>query len=196
MTKEKNVNNQKLNKKNTSWVRFFLSVAVIIGIGYVVLNYVPFISKYDHYVIVSGSMEPIIMVGDVAIIDSSIQPEDISIGQIIAFHADINEDGIDEVVVHYLYSSTEVDGVMIYNTKPEVSDNVDPWDLHAEDILGVHVLTIPKIGPFLLFAQSTLGKITLVVDIAIIYLLIELFSTSKKNSTKKSETATEEIQTD
>lgn len=196
MTKEKNVNTDKLHKKNTGWVRFFLSVAIIIGLGYVILNYVPFISKYDHYVIVTGSMEPIIMTGDVVIIDSSVQPEDIEIGQIIAFHADINEDGTDEVIVHYLYSLNVIDGETTYKTKPEVSDNVDPWDLKSEDILGIHVLTIPKIGPFLLFAQSTLGKIVLVVDIGIIYLLSELFSSSKKTLTKKTEPSTEDKNTD
>ncbi len=188
MKKDQNATENKIiNKKKNNPLRFFLSVIIILGLGYVIFNYVPFVAKYDHYVIVSGSMEPVIMTGDVVIIDTSVTAEEIEIGQIIAFHADINEDGTDEIVVHYFHSVTEVDGETIYNTKPEVSDNLDPWDLTADDIVGIHVLTISKIGPLLLFFESTIGKIVLVVDIGIIYLLMEMFSTSNKNKKEKNE---------
>lgn len=186
MAKEKTVSKtQKLNKKNTSWIRFFLSVVVILGLGYIILNYVPFIAKYDHYVIVTNSMEPVINVGDVVIVDTSVKPEDMAVGQIIAVRADINEDGTKEVIVHYLYSVTDENGTTIYRTHPEKSPSPDPWTLTADDIVGAYVLTIPKIGPALLFAQSTIGRIIIIVDIVVIYLLFELFSKGKKEDKNK-----------
>jgi len=196
MAREKNESNAgKPNKKTKSWIRFFLSVIVILGLGYVVFNYVPFIAKYDHFVIISPSMEPTIMVGDVVIIDTSIQAEDLVPGQIMAFYADINEDGIDEVVVHYLNSKYEdTNGVMIYKSNPEVSDTTDPWDLTADDIIGAHVLTIAKIGPLLLFAQSTIGRVILVIDIVVIYLLVEMFSKDKKKKELQPESSEENIE--
>ena len=54
MKKEKNVSKKTESNTKTSWIRFFLSVAVLFGIGYVIFNYVPFIAKYNHYVIVSA----------------------------------------------------------------------------------------------------------------------------------------------
>jgi len=181
MIKEKNASKTKIkSEKNDSFMRFFLSVIIIVGLGYVIFNYVPFIAKYNYYSIVTDSMEPVIMVGDVAIIDSSVEVEELVSGQIIAFYADFNDDGTKEVIVHYLDSASEVDGVMVYRTHPEVSDSLDPWTLAADDIIGVHVGTIANIGPLLLFFSSTVGKITLVLDIAIIYILIELLSSKKK----------------
>lgn len=182
------VSTEKSNKKTSKFlkgIRFFVSVALIFAVGYAILNYVPFIEKYDQYVIVSGSMEPVIMIGDAVIIDHSVDLNELNEGDIIAFNADINDDGVDEVIVHYLFSIEEIDGVRTFRTKPEISDDIDDWVLTDEDILGIHVKTIPNIGSFLRFAQSTIGKIVLVFDIVIIYLMIEIVTDSKDKKTKK-----------
>ena len=185
MENEKNVSG-KTKKKMNSGIRFFLSVVVIFILGYVILNYVPFISKYDHYVIQTGSMEPVIMTDDIVIIDTSTSIDELETGDIIAFYVDI--EGTQIVFVHYLYSITVVDNVRTFKTKPEVSGptETDPWDLVDEDIIGTHVLTISKIGPLLLFAQSTIGRIVLVVDVVVIYLLVELLP-KKKEKEKNSD---------
>jgi len=193
MTEEKNVieettSTKELKKKPTKLnktIRFFLGVVLIFAIGFVIINYVPFIAKYDNYVIATGSMEPVISVRDVVLIDSSTTIEEIKVGDIIAFNVDINLDGIDEVVVHYLYSVEEIDGELVIKTKPEISDQADEWDLTEDDILGKHVMTIRKLGGFLLFAASTFGKVVLIIDIVVIYLIIEFLADPKKE--KKNE---------
>jgi len=178
--KEKNNPSKKINKKVVVWLRFIFGVAIILGIGYLVFNYVPFFAKYDHYVISSGSMEPTIMTGDVVIINNQVPLDDLLPRDIIAFYADIRQDGNKVVVVHYLYSVTEVDGVRIYKTQPEVTDSVDGWDLVDSDIIGQHVLTIPKIGPVLLFLQSTIGRIVILADIVVIYVVVTMFQQTQK----------------
>ncbi|GEM_PF-839788 len=185
MAQEKSVPSNKKPKSSISkGIRFFLSVAIILGLGYVVFNYVPFIAKYDYFVIATGSMEPVIMTHDVVIIDTSVDPDNLSVGDIIAFYTDINGDGTDEIVVHYIYSISEDEGVRTFLTHPEVSEHQDPWTLYDEDIVGIHVLTIPKIGGFLLFAQSFFGRIVLISDILILFLLLELVSDSNKTKKK------------
>lgn len=181
---------QKTDKKTNSiskGIRFFLGVALILGLGYVIFNYVPFIAKYDYYVIQTGSMDPVIKVRDVVIIDQSTDVEDIKEKQIIAFYADFNEDGNKEIVVHYLSRIIEEeDGSITYKTVPEVSDQEDPWTLTEDDIIGTHAYTIKNIGGFLMFAQSNIGKAVLIADLLIIYLLMDLFSDSEnKKKTKK-----------
>jgi len=168
------------NEKVMGPIKFVVSVVIIMVLGYVLFNYVPFIAKYDHYVIATNSMEPIINVGDIVIINTDVTFEELEAGQIIAFYADIRGDGKEVVVVHYLYSITTTDGVRTYRTKPEISESIDPWTLEDSDIVGTHVGTIPKIGPFLLFAQSTIGRIVIVADVIVIYILLSLFPSSKK----------------
>lgn len=185
MAKEKAKAKKKLNNPIIKALRFFLSVVSILVLGYVILNYVPFIAKYEHFSIATGSMEPIINIGDVVIIDSSINPEDLEEGQIIAFYEDIFDNGTEEIVVHYLDSITVVDGERVYKTRPAINDRLDPWELNDEDILGIHVATIRNIGSFLMFAQSSMGRIILVVDLVVVYLVVELLSDSKKKKDKE-----------
>ena len=188
----KGLNDQKLNKKLNKkpnklckTIRFFLSLVLILGLGYVLFNYVPFIAKYDTYVIVTNSMVPVINVDDVAVIDSSFTIDDLNNGDIIAFLTDINGDGTDEVVVHYLYSVEEINGETVIKSIAHGSEQPDRWDLSEDDIIGKHVLTIRKIGSFLRFASSTFGKIVLVFDVLIIYLLFEIFADDKKKKDDK-----------
>jgi signal peptidase len=168
------------NKKIMGPLKFVLSVASIIALGYVLFNYVPFIAKYDHYVIATNSMEPVIDVGDIVIIDTDVNYEELEAGDIIAFYADIRGDGKQEVVVHYLASVTTGEEGRTYRTKPEVSEELDPWTLDDADLVGTHVATIPKIGPVLLFAQSTIGRIALILDVVLIYVLFSFFPSTKK----------------
>ncbi len=183
----KEIKSFKYKKDLIEMIKFVISVILIITIGYVVLNYVPFIAKYNHYVIATNSMEPVINVGDIVIIDSDVDLDDLKEDQIIAFYADIRGDGNKRVVVHYLDSVTEEDGVRIFRTRPEIDDDIDPWKLKDADIIGNHVLTIPKIGPFLLFAQSTIGRIVLVADIVVIYIIISIAFPSKNKKNKISD---------
>jgi signal peptidase len=191
MENEKNVSSKIKTKKMNTGIRFFLSVVIIFILGYVILNYVPFISKYESVSIQTGSMDPIIKIDDLVIIDTSVSLDDLNEGDIIAFYAPLGDNIV--IYVHYLSSITETDGVRTYKTKPEVSDQIDNWDLVDEDIIGIHVLTVPKIGSFLLFAQSTIGKVILVIDIVVLYLLVEFLSSSKNKSKNSIEEETEKI---
>ncbi len=180
-------------------IRFFLSVIIFLSIGFIILNYLPFISDFDNYAIVTDSMDPVIKVGDMATINTSVDPSTLEPGDIIAFTGDINNDGKEEVIVHYLYSATEIEGEMIYKTYSEVRVGlVDPWELTDDDIIGVHVLTIPKIGPIFLFSQSTIGRIVLILDIVIFYVILELIGSDRRDRKKrleqKKELQNEELQ--
>lgn len=184
---KKKINTDLKPNKVVKTVKFFLSVVLILVLGYVILNYVPFIAKYEHYVIATNSMEPVINVDDVVFIDSSTELEDLETGQIIAFYADINGDDVKEIVVHYLYSIEVVDGENVYRTKPHVSDRLDEWSLSDDDIIGTHSFTIKNIGGFLRFATSTIGRIILIIDIIVIYLVYELLFNTEKKTKKDTE---------
>lgn len=173
--------NRKPKKLNKS-IRFLISLVLILVIGYLIFNYVPFISKYSNHVIVTDSMVPVINVNDVVVIDNSYEINDLNPGDIIAFNVDLNNDGTEEIVVHYLHSFDEETGAI--ETIAYGQEDPDPWDIDSDDILGKHVLTIENIGSFLRFASSTFGKIILIVDVVVIYFIIDLFTEDDKKNEK------------
>jgi len=189
MKREKNDQQSNAKKKSiASWVRFFLSLALVVIAIFVIFNYVPFVAKYDYYRILTGSMDPVIKVNEVVVIDTSINHENLQIGDIIAFYADINNDGTDEIVVHYLDAINQDVGVTTYKTKPEVSNQEDSWTLSDDDIIGIHVLTLPK---FFGFLTSTFGKVILIVDVIVVYVIIESFFDNNKKNIKKTDNSSE-----
>jgi signal peptidase len=175
------------------WMRFLIIVVLVFGAGYIILHYVPFVAKYEMYVIKTGSMVPVINVGDVVIIDTSVNLDNLKPGEIIAVKADINNDGTKEIVVHYLNSVSQVDGVRVFRTSSEKT-TLDTWVLHDSDIVGIKVMTIPKIGPIIMFSQSTIGRIILIADIIIIFAVIEYFAKTKKNKKNEIDTDTKEME--
>ncbi|MDD4355382.1 MAG: S24/S26 family peptidase [Candidatus Izemoplasmatales bacterium] len=159
--------------KLLQWFFTLLIVGAILGSGYFLFNYVPFFSRLTHYVILTESMEPIINADDLVIVDQHIPPTDLSEGDIIAFKVTVRSREV--VVVHYLAQVIEDpdSGITTYRTKPEVSSQLDNWVLEESDIVGRHLLTIPKVGGFLQFVQAPIGKLIFVVDVLALYWLFK-----------------------
>ncbi|XFA98781.1 hypothetical protein ACAG96_07875 [Candidatus Izemoplasma sp. B36] len=195
MTKEKKtVSKSQIKNDLFKFTKFLLSVALIIFVGYAILNWVPFVSKYDNYIIATPSMEPVINVNDVVIIDNSINLDELEAQYlesdeqiVIAIYHDIYINQVlyeDQVFVHYL-NSIYYDGDNRNYLTNGYNGEVDPWVLEDDDILGVYVGRVQKIGKFLRFAQSDIGKIILIVDVVVIYILVEFILDDKSDKKKK-----------
>ena len=61
-------------------------------------------------------MVPVINVSDIVVIDSSITPDEVEVGDIMAFNVDITGDGRDDVVVHYIDGIRPFGDELIYKT--------------------------------------------------------------------------------
>ena len=129
--------NPVVKKKIFGWLKFIIGVALLYGAGILAFNYIPFLSKIQHYVIATGSMEPIISVGDLVLIDDSVSKDDLNIGDIIAFRVVVNAAGTEVVVVHYIADiEYDNDGERTFLTKPHISEDLDDWVLSDDDIVG------------------------------------------------------------
>ena len=86
------------------------------------------------YVILSGSMEPVIPTGSVAVVDSS--KRDVRPGNIATFerHGDL--------VTHRILSKTE-EG---YKTKGDANTDPDSGTIPVENIRGTYLFCIPYLG--------------------------------------------------
>jgi signal peptidase len=170
------------HSKLAKHLRSFGVSALILGIGISIILLIPIVFKRQHFVIVSGSMSPVIEIGDIVIVNTGFKYENLNPDDIIAFKTDaINNDGTEEVVVHYIAEiNVSGTGERTYLTKNERDTAYDDWVLTDEDIIGVYVNHIPKLGRFLLFTQSTFGKVVIIVDLLIIFYIISLIGNSDK----------------
>ena len=161
---------------------------VIYLIGWIAFTYIPFLNQYKIYAIQTDSMNPIINSGDIVII-REIQPDEVQEGDITAFYVDITNDGEDDVIVHYIDEVIQHnEDTLIYRSKAAVSDFQDPWTLEEHDIIGTYVRHIESIGKILLFLQSWIGKVVLLVDIIIISIFYDMIV--KKKAPKQKSTST------
>lgn len=156
----------------------FIAVVVLI-LFYIILTVffprkVIDIFKYQNFVITSGSMSPTIEYGDMVIV-KKVDPHELQEEDIITFYADVNASGKKVVVTHYVAQiTTDDDGKLYFRTHRENSTIYDSWLVGEEDIVGIKVGQINKIGKVILYIQSGFGLSILIVDIIIIFLIIQL----------------------
>ena len=131
------------------WAGTLLLVALLLPF---LLFAVPQVVGADHgFVILSGSMEPALSPGDVVIVSDSAS---VQVGDVITF------DGGDTVPITHRIIGVE-DGQ--YITKGDANENVDGAAVPPVNVLGRVVLTIPVVGYVVLWANTPVGQILLVV---------------------------------
>lgn len=140
---------------------------------------------FKPYVVITGSMEPVIKVNDVVVVTRT-NPQQLEIGDIITFAVDLNQDGNREVVTHYLYDVTKnSSGDTVYRTQAHFENpddaSPDPWLVSEEDILGAYAFKIPQLGLLIQFLQSPLGIMTMVVNFLVIGGIIAILKLEKSN---------------
>ena len=141
-----------------------LLVLVALVVPFVVFA-VPQVMGADHgFVILSGSMEPAISPGDVVIVDASAPAR---VDDVVTF-----DDGNEVPTTHRVVDV--VDGQ--YVTKGDANENVDGGGVPAEAVLGRVVLTIPLIGHVILWVNTPLGYVSLVLVPIGLLLLSELYA--------------------
>lgn len=128
---------------------------------------------YKFLVISSSSMTPTLKVGDLVITGRSY---DASEGDIIAFMLR------DKIVVHRIVKIDTSSSKIIYYTKGDALDTMDPWSLNKENILGKVIFVAPYIGMPMIYMMgffgdyitSVIATITFILALNILYVTKEL----------------------
>ncbi len=178
---------KKHKKEVIDTLKFIVVIVIIIVVFKLVFVYVPPLNQYNAFIIQTGSMDPIITPDDIVIV-KEINPEDIVVGDIMAFRVDITEDGEDDVVVHYIAEINTFNDELIFKSKPHISDSQDRWTLEEKDLIGVYQFQINNLGNILSFAQSRIGITFLLLDIIVIsigYHILFKKKTRKLNEEKE-----------
>lgn len=144
---------------------------------------------YNAYVIVSGSMEPIIKIKD-AVLVRRCEEEDIKIGDVVTYRSmDPAFYGI--LITHRVVNISVENGEKVFITKGDSNETVDRSPVKFSQIQGKVAMRIPKIGYLKYFLTENYGWIMVVVipSIGIILFdIMKLFKKTGKNNDSSSKT--------
>ena len=141
---------------------------------------------YGAYVIVSGSMEPLIKVRDAVVVKRTTE-ENIKEGDVITYRA-LDEAYYGILITHRVVNIETIDGERVYITKGDHNDTIDRSPVKFDQIQGKVVMRIPKIGYLKYFLIEYYGWIIAIVfpSVAIIsYDIVKLFKNIKNNTVEK-----------
>jgi len=116
----------------------FIIGGIWIGGTTIIQNDTPF------FVVSSGSMKPILQVGDIIIVNGRNHYDELEVGDVIVFTLPTDSK---RVIVHRVNSINEEGekGIEI-KTKGDNNPKVDGWTILEKDYIGTVVTSIPSIG--------------------------------------------------
>lgn len=112
------------------------------------------------FVIISGSMEPEIEIGDIVIVKEA---DNYEVGDIISFRQGQN------IITHRISEIEEVDGEIRYRTKGDNNNTEDSGTITPDVIEGKVVNIIPFIGKVIFLLKD---KVTIIVILILLYIYI------------------------
>ena len=155
-------------KKIIWYCLFFIIILPILIVNLVLIvktkmypNKIADFLGYRPFIVLSGSMETKINIGDLIIV-KEVDSKNIKKGDIIAFKKD------KIVISHRVVEVHSNDGVLSFITKGDNNDVIDNFLVNSYEIQGVFVNKIPGLGNVLLFLGKPMGLLLVILVIIII----------------------------
>ena len=138
-------------------------------------NKVPSIFEYKPFVVLSGSMESKISVGDLVFV-KSIDVNELNINDIIAFR-----DNDNLITTHRIVGEVEINNQRCFKTKGDSNNTEDAGMVCKKQIEGKYQGKIAKIGNVIIFIQKPLGFTVMMLSILIVCILIYFIFSNRIN---------------
>jgi len=161
----------------------FIINATLIAKSYIYPDKVPDFMGYKPFIVLSGSMEPEIMTGDL-IVTKEIAPENIKVGDVISFRVD------QDIVVSHRVTEIQTEGGLSFLTKGDANTGMDATQVLPEKIEGIYLWRAAGMGQFALFLQTPIGMLLFVVTPLCLFIIYDIVSRSRhsrKKSTREAE---------
>lgn len=155
----------------------------IIVIGVVLIWFaVKVIFNVDNpfYVVSSGSMIPVLNVGDILIVKDGNTFDSLKVGDIIVFN---RPQGGDRVIVHRIIELSDRFGEKVIVTKGDANDGIIPgtdFPIREKDYIGTVAYTVPKVGLVLKYLNPPVNYIIIVGIIGVL-----IYTNMKKKNEEK-----------
>jgi signal peptidase len=130
---------------------------------------IPVMLGYRTMIVVSGSMEPKIDVGDAVVIHRQ-TPEEIRVGDVITFQPF----GAEELKTHRVIAIKRIDGHLYFQTKGDANDTPDPDLADSDAVVGTVRMHVPNVGRFLLYSANPRVRLVLIGLPAFVLMLQQL----------------------
>ncbi len=149
----------------------FISLVITID-SYIHKDKIPSFFGWKPFIVLSGSMESQINVGDIVVV-KEIETNKLKEGDVIAFRNG------DIVIIHRIIEKEENAGKIQYITKGDNNNVKDKGKVQEEQIEGIYKFKIIKLGNIAMFIQTPLGAIAL-ISTPVILLLIMYIDENRK----------------
>jgi signal peptidase len=143
----------------------------IIVIGVVLIWFaVKVVFNVDNpfYVVSSGSMIPVLNVGDILVVKDGNTFNSLKVGDIIVFN---RPQGGDRVIVHRIIEVNDRFGEKVIVTKGDANDGIIPgtdFPIREKDYIGSVAYTVPKVGLVLKYLNPPVNYIIIAGIIGIL----------------------------
>lgn len=163
---------------------------LIINVTLIVKSYtnteeVPKIGGYAPLIVLTGSMEPDIMSGDLIIV-KQIDGKDVQEKDVIAFF-DPDGNGT-SILTHRVEEIYEEDGTLYFRTKGIANNTEDRLPVSEDKLVGIYVTRIGGAGNVAMFMQTTAGLIICVVVPLVLLIAWDIFRRRRYEKMNKQDT--------
>ena len=149
-------------------------------------NEVPKIGGYTPLIVLTGSMEPQIMEGDLIIV-KQIDGKDVKVNDIIAFF-DPDGNGT-SILTHRVKKVIDEDGKLSFRTMGDANDSEDRTAVSADKLVGIYTDTrIPGAGNVAMFMQTTAGLVVCVMLPLILLIVYDVIRRRRYESQNRQDT--------
>lgn len=157
-----------------------LSIILVINIYIMVQanvspDKVPSVFGYKPFVVLSGSMESEISVGDLVFV-KNVDVNTLKTNDIIAFR-----DNENLVTTHRIVDEIKIDNKRCFKTKGDSNNEEDEGTVCEKQIEGKYQGKIAKIGNVIIFIQKPLGFTVMMLSILIVCILIYFIFSNRIN---------------
>lgn len=135
----------------------------------------PSFAGIKSFVIISGSMQPELNIGDIVIVKKE---DNLQKGDIISFRQGQN------VITHRINNIVSENGNIVYQTKGDNNNIEDSGTITDAVIEGKVILKIPQLGKVSIFMQN---KILLVMIVLLLYIYVSCSGLREKRRKKMEE---------
>lgn len=157
---------------------FIVNVTMIVK-SYTQPEKVPDFLGYKPFIVLSGSMEPAIMAGDL-ILTKGVDPYDIQVGDVISFRVK------DDVVVSHRVVEIANDGGLSFLTKGDANVGMDATMVYPEDLEGLYIWRGAGLGRFAIFLQTPIGMLSFVVAPLCLFIIYDIMGRNRRSAQKSS----------
>ena len=142
---------------------------LLINVTLIVKSYtspdkVPDFLGYKPFIVLSGSMEPSIMTGDMVFVKET-DPDSLKVGDVIAYKSG------SAVVTHRIVEVKAENGETRYVTQGDANNAADQGMVKPADVEGIYQRRVAGAGNLAMFMQTTTGMILFVVCPLVLFVL-------------------------